>query len=218
MSDANVVHDRTLAMAGMLQAAFLVQQVARQGKITEEGAFQSSIESIFVTDANTVAEVYGGISGITLGLRLVRRHLGSATEAPTTPADRERIRYFFSLMQLARRLRQLPEMLDRIGATIESARDQVRTLSVTHPTIITSLADLYLETIATFSFRILVPGNQEYLTRPENASVIRALLLAGVRSAVLLHQRGGRRWMLLFYRRAFLDAVTHLLTTHTIQP
>lgn len=213
MNNHNLVCDRVLALAGMLQVAFLVQQVARQGTISQDSAFRSSIESIFATDAATTKEVYGGVAGVELGLRLVRHHLGGTNETPITPSDRERIRYFFSLVPLERRLRGLPTVLDQIGTGIVSARHQADALGGTHRDVIAALAELYLETIATLGFRILVPGNQVYLTRPENANTIRALLLAGVRSAVLLHQRGGRRWMLLFHRRAFLDMVAQLLTS-----
>ncbi|CAK0774482.1 High frequency lysogenization protein HflD homolog [Gammaproteobacteria bacterium] len=210
--DTDVIRDRTLALAGLLQVTFLVQQMARQGTILEEeAAFQASIESIFATDADTVDEVYGGVAGLALGLRLVRHHLGGTTEMPTTPADRERIGYFFSLLRLERQLQHHPAMLTRIGAGIELARNQARHLPVFHPDIVAGLAGLYTETISTLDFRIMVSGDQKHLSRPDNANVVRALLLAGVRSAVLLRQRGGRRWMLLLHRRAFLETTSELL-------
>jgi high frequency lysogenization protein len=48
----------------------------------------------------------------------------------------------------------------------------------------------------------MIKGDQNYLANPENASKIRALLLAGVRAALLWRQAGGNRWKLIFSRGA----------------
>ncbi|MFB0933325.1 MAG: DUF489 family protein, partial [Pseudomonadales bacterium] len=40
---------------------------------------------------------------------------------------------------------------------------------------------------------------------------IRALLLSGVRSAVLWHQLGGRRWQLLLQREGLKKSIKNLL-------
>ncbi len=216
MSNAEMMCDRVLAIAGVVQSAFLVQELARYGTIREGSALQSCIESLFVTNPETTREVYGGVAGVAIGLRLVRRHLGGTPESPSTSEDRERVRYFFSLLQLERRIRRLPHMLDHIGEGIELAHQQVRAFGVaTHPTVIASLAELYLATVSTLGFRIQVQGNKTHLTHPQNVDLVRALLLAGVRSAVLLRQRGGRRWMLLLQRPALLEAAGQLLTSLT---
>jgi len=211
MNNADVIRDQVLAIAGLLQTTFLVQQIARQGTVVETAAFRTSIESIFTIDADTVEEVYAGVAGLALGLRLLCHHLFGTSEMPTTMLDRERIRYFFSLLRLERQLRQHPGMLTRIGAGIELTRNQARHLTVTHPDIVANLATLYAETISTLDFRIMVSGDQAHLMRAENANNVRALLLAGVRSAVLLYQRGGGRWTLLLHRRALLETAARLL-------
>jgi len=66
---------------------------------------------------------------------------------------------------------------------------------------ISYLAALYQDTISQLPFRIHVTGKVEYLRDTLVANKIRALLLAGIRSAVLWHQLGGRRWHLFFYRK-----------------
>jgi high frequency lysogenization protein len=47
----------------------------------------------------------------------------------------------------------------------------------------------------------MVNGDPDYLAKPEIANKIRALLLAGIRSAILWKQCGGSRWKFLFYRK-----------------
>ena len=73
------------------------------------------------------------------------------------------------------------------------------------------LAQIYLATVATLGPRIMVHGEPTLLARPENASRIRALLLAGVRAAVLWRQCGGSRLGLLLGRQRILRAARELL-------
>jgi high frequency lysogenization protein len=57
----------------------------------------------------------------------------------------------------------------------------------------------------------MVAGEQRHLSDPENADRIRAVLLAGIRSAVLWRQCGGVRWKLLFHRGRLQQEARRLL-------
>jgi high frequency lysogenization protein len=57
----------------------------------------------------------------------------------------------------------------------------------------------------------MVSGENSYLESPDMANKVRALLLAGIRAAVLWRQCGGSRWQLLFKRRAIIKAAETLL-------
>ncbi|MEK6772160.1 MAG: DUF489 family protein, partial [Pseudomonadota bacterium] len=74
MSDP--LHDRTLALAGLFQAARLAQTLAREGR-ADEPAFAASLKSLFSFDAENVAEVYGGIAGVVPGLQLIEEKLNN---------------------------------------------------------------------------------------------------------------------------------------------
>ncbi len=69
---------------------------------------------------------------------------------------------------------------------------------------------MYADTISTFRMRIQVTGDPNVLQQEENAAKVRALLLAGIRSAVLWRQSGGRRWQLIFTRRKIIDNAKQL--------
>jgi high frequency lysogenization protein len=56
-----------------------------------------------------------------------------------------------------------------------------------------------------------VSGDSSVLSNPDNANKIRAILLAGIRSAVLWSQLGGNRWQILFKRRTFIEQARQLL-------
>jgi high frequency lysogenization protein len=77
--------------------------------------------------------------------------------------------------------------------------------------LIEKLADLYTQTISTLGPRIMVSGDHGHLANPAIAAKVRAVLLAGIRSAVLWRQTGGQRWRLLFSRGRIARTAAELL-------
>ena len=67
-----------------------------------------------------------------------------------------------------------------------------------------------MATVSTLGPRIIVRGDPALLARPESANRIRALLLAGIRAAVLWRQCGGTRVGLILGRRRLLEAARGL--------
>lgn len=66
--------------------------------------------------------------------------------------------------------------------------------------MVARLADIYSNTISQLCSRIMIKGDQAHLSNVDNAAKIRALLLAGIRAALLWRQAGGDRWKLIFSR------------------
>ncbi len=81
---------------------------------------------------------------------------------------------------------------------------------MTHENVIAGLADIYTDTISTFSFRIQVMGEYQFLQQTRIANQIRTLLFAGVRSAVLWRQLGGNRLKAIYQRTAILETARSL--------
>ena len=73
------------------------------------------------------------------------------------------------------------------------------------------IGELYQETISTINPRIIVKGEQSYLSNVDTASKVRTLLLAGIRSAILWNQIGGSQWKLLFTRGNYVRTAKKLL-------
>ena len=203
----NAQHDQTLALGGIVQAAYLVQQVARKGSV-DGAALEASIRSIFAREAESTEAVFGGPAGVALGLKLLLSQL--------QPNRRERnlelTRYVVAIMHHERHLSKRRRMLAQIGERLDKAQAQVNYFSVTHSNVIASLASIYSDTLGAFTPRIMVYGEQGHLANPENVNRVRALLLAGVRAAVLWRQRGGSRLKLLLQRRAILSQAQDLLS------
>jgi high frequency lysogenization protein len=190
----NKLDNITIALAGMLQAITLLRELTKSGKINET-AFQTCIFSLFQTDPAQIADVFGDLSGVKLGLEKIIKTFDS-----DQPADPLQNRYLLSLIHLQKKLLRSPKMLNTLTQRIKQTKKQVEYFSLTHPTVIANLADIYLCTISTFKFRIIMRGNQRILSVRENMEKVRALLLAGIRAAVLWRQVGGSRLQLLFSR------------------
>lgn len=167
---------------------------------------EASIQSLFVTSPEHTLDVYGDLYNLREGLSL----LGSALDRQTRQKDVEVLRYALNLIHLAARLRKNDDMLDIIATRIEQARRGVEHFGLRHSNVIANLASTYVDTISTFRMRIQVTGEPGHLRVEENAARIRALLLAGIRSAILWQQLGGRRWQLVFRRRRVAEAAQAL--------
>ena len=95
---------------------------------------------------------------------------------------------------------------------IQAAASQLDHFELTHTNVISNLANIYRERISPLGPRIIVKGEESVLANPDNASRIRALLLAGIRSALLWRQAGGNRWRLIFERKAMLQEINAILS------
>jgi high frequency lysogenization protein len=198
--------DQALALGGIVQAAYLVQQVARKGS-ADAAALEASIRSIFAREAESTEAVFGGPAGVALGLKLLLSQL-----RPNGPGrNLELTRYVVAIMHHERHLLKRRRMLAQIGERLDKAQTQVNYFSVIHPNVIANLASIYSDTLGTFAPRIMVYGEQGHLANPENVNRVRALLLAGVRAAVLWRHRGGSRLKLLLQRHIILSQAQVLL-------
>jgi high frequency lysogenization protein len=203
--------ERVIALAGVFQAAHLVHQVGQIGSHIND-AIESSIHSLFVTETEDAADIYNGSAGVITGLGTLFSQLGG-DGGSTRQADVTR--YALSLLALERKLSSQPAMLAMISEGIELAGSQVEYFgSETHENVVGRLADIYQQTISNLKPRIMVKGDAALLQRPENANLIRALLLAGIRSAVMWHQCGGSRWHFIFRRKKILAICRQLLSEH----
>ena len=199
------LQDITLALAGVVQAAILVDQVAKTG-LAQQDAYKCSIESLFDLNPGSTLAVYGGSAQhLRVGLEALRDMLAGKHK------HQEALRYALGALHLQKKLAGNRSMLNAIASRIAQAAIQAEHFSSTHDNVIGNLGQIYSETISTFRFRIQVMGDYNYLQQTRIASQIRALLLAAIRSAILWRQLGGSRWQLLLQRKALSAQIDQLL-------
>lgn len=204
MTDSNE-RDKTLALAGIYQAAALARQLARRGYADEE-PFQASLRSVLIVDAINTVSIFGGVEGVRLGLLSMSRQSGSA-------GDLEVAGYVVSLCQLARRFQRSSELVEQVSQELSAIQEDVsvRAGDGMSSEIYERFADLYKATLSHLKPQIIVQGEQANLGNAHVVAQLRTSLLAGVRAGVLFAQLGGSRWQLLLQRRGYMDNAARLL-------
>jgi len=200
---------RVIALAGLLQSVHLVSSIARTGLVSQD-PMEHSLRSIFVLNPDSISEVFSGTEGVRTGLKLLAEVLGRFDFG----AHGDLLRYSLAVIKLERTLATMPGLSREIGARIASI-DERRMLRQDgsrglDEATISALAELYEQTLSRIEPRIRVSGKPNYLQNAHNVDRIRALLLSAVRSAVLWHQVGGRRWQLLLARGQLRHALQYL--------
>lgn len=187
---------QAIALAGVAQAARLVDQVARTGSCPDS-FLQASLGSLFVFEQDRAEELFQGVAGVRLGLDTLAGLLLNRQE----PQQREVVRYLFNLLHLEQRFSASQEMMSVVRSRLEHTGFRSEHFDTSLNALCHSVSGIYQDTLSTLRFRVQVTGSAEHLQEPRCADTVRALLLAGVRSAFLWRQLGGRRWKLLLQRR-----------------
>lgn len=201
------MRDATIAFAGMLQASELVRQMATSGTCSGQAA-QASIASVFSRDPASTEDVYGGIGGARMGLRVLTELFSARTDHESLQS----LNYALGLAKLGRAVSRDRKRQQAIGEELDLVEKAWQDAGATLDDSVTSqLADVYQRHVSTMDFRLSVSGKPEYLKQPEKVAFVRALLLAGLRSAFLWRQVGGRQWRLIFQRRKMLEQAQALL-------
>jgi len=202
-------NERTLALAGVFQAARLVRDLARHGRADEQ-AMAASIGSLFAFEPESTEAVFGNLAGVHLGLQTLLEQL----ESPAS-RDLEIARYVIGLLHHGDKLRRDRERLAELGQDLEQLKDKQVHFDLPDFPLHAQLARLYQCHVSPVPPPILVKGEPLYLQNPKIADNIRACLLAGLRAVVLWRQCGGKRWQLLLGRRR-LAATARTLLEQTV--
>lgn len=198
--------DVQIALAGVCQAACLVRVLARTGKCDQD-AFEATIGSIVETDPENTADVYGSIKGLQVGLETLQNQLSHKSKNK----DSEITRYIASILGLERKLTKNPQQMAELGMRIEHIKRQQQHSSLYETQMVANLASIYKDLISPLGTKIQVAGNPNVLKQQGVQDRVRALLLAGIRSAVLWRQLGGKRRHIIFQRNKILEASNDML-------
>nr|WP_086938016.1 high frequency lysogenization protein HflD [Thaumasiovibrio occultus] len=202
---AHNYYDRTLAFAGICQAIKLVQQVAREGHCDSE-LMEQTLRTITVINADRTLDIFAGDeANLKVGLNAMVDGLDGS------PTGNELSRYLISLMELQRKLTSRRDAWTQLGDRLATIDRQLEHFELTSDTIVQNLASIYLDVISPLGPRIQVTGSPDVLKHQDVQGKVRALLLAGIRAAVLYHQVGGRRRHVLLGRNKMVEQAKIML-------
>lgn len=193
--------EQHLALAGVCQSAALVQSIARNGEV-DEAAVEASISSILVTSPDNTQQVFGSLQNLKVGFSTLVSQLDSDNKLK----DAELTRYIASILGLERKLSRNNKGLSELAKRVSHVQRQLAHVEFEHTQIVSSLASIYSDIVSPLATKIQVAGNPQHLGIEANQKKVRALLLAGVRSAVLWRQLGGKRRHIFFNRNSLVDA------------
>lgn len=201
-------YDITLALAGISQSARLVEQLAHQGTV-EQRYFHTTINSLLQMDPPSTLAVFGDQE---INLKMGLEMLCSMLNADAKAVAADLMRYTINLMVLERKLKANKTALHTLSERLMQLERQLLHFELTSDTIISALADIYVDIISPLGPRIQITGSVNILQNPQVQAKIRAALLAGIRAAVLWQQVGGSRLQLIFSRQRLLKQAQDILS------
>jgi high frequency lysogenization protein len=202
----NQLENQTLALAGMFQAAVLIDELAVSGNC-DGAAFDGSFDSLFTFDADSTEAVFGQVTCLHSGFRALTDYLGGETRG----SSRNIAYYVLSMMKLATRILSDPALSEQLFDGLQEIQRRGGEFELPRSSIISKIDGLYQDTISQLEPRILVRGEQNHLLNNDTAARIRSLLLAGIRSAVLWRQLGGSKWKLFLGRKRYVARAREML-------
>ena len=199
--------ERTLALAGVFQATELVRQAAHHGTWSGYAA-SSCLHSLFQLEAESTADIYGGIAKMRLGIETMLAVL----QGDSRHADS--LRYAVGLLQIEKKFRRSGKLQEQVGNRLQDVSGEGVNLEQHEREDLQAhdISGLYSETISKLSPRIVVNGKPNYLKNDRTVDWVRTLLMAGLRSAILWNQLGGGRFDLMFGRKKIIREAESLLT------
>jgi len=194
--------NQTLALASLIQTTVLVDQLASTGKCDSENN-KASLKSI-ITSSTNIEDVFESIKDLSTGLNALKTALGEKSKSMHNI-----IFYSLALIKLEKKLMKNQNLLNEISSEIKVIKDQ-EFFEISHSNSLARLANIYKSTLGNLNPRIMVTGEQIYLTNQHTANHIRALLLAGIRAVSLWKSQGGRTWQLLINKKKTLKLVNSM--------
>lgn len=198
--------EQHLALAGVCQSASLVQAIARKGE-AQASAVEASLSSILVTSPENTQQVFGTLQNLQVGFATLVSQLDSDNKLK----DAELTRYIASILSLERKLSRNSKALDELGERVSHVQRQLAHVDFDNTQITHNLAAIYTDIVSPLAPKIQIAGTPQILSIETNQKSIRALLLAGVRAAVLWRQLGGKRRQILLNRKALVESARNAL-------
>ncbi len=196
----NQRENQTLALAGIFQAAVLIEELAQTGNCSQP-AFEGSLNSLFTFDAPSTLDIFGGLNGLSEGLAALDDYLGGQARE----SSRNIAYYVLSMMKIALQVKRNDELSEKLYIGLRLIESRASEFNMSRASKVGKIDILYQDHISPLQPRIIVRGDQSYLLNEDNAAKIRTLLLAGIRAAVLWRQLGGSKWKLFQTRSKYVE-------------
>ena len=160
-SERTPLEQQTIALAGVVQTARLVDQISKTGSYPLE-FLTPSINSLFEFDISSVEDVYGGIGGVKLGLN----NLSSLLATRQADENHDLARYVFAILYLERKFASDSAMMSVVHSRLQHTSFRAEHFANNVNDLCHSVSGIYQDTLSKLKFRIKVNGSAQHLQDP----------------------------------------------------
>lgn len=189
--------DYIMALSALIQSAFIVEKIATSSKEIDNDV-KILLESIYKTETFSAENIYGHKRNLSIGLNVLKNILNGNNEIYLMNTQK----YALSMMLIQKNISKINDLQDLIRKKIDNYNENSM-MATNFEDLISYSEKIYTEYIAIIRPRVIISGKKEFLEA--NSSLIRALLLSGIRAAFLWHYHGGSKWQLMFRRSEILN-------------
>ncbi|OTA19688.1 lysogenization protein HflD [Xenorhabdus beddingii] len=201
-------YDITLALAGICQSGRLVQELAHKGQCDND-AFEIMLNSILNMDPASTLDVFGNDA---CNLRIGLDAMLGMFNGSHSGVSADLTRYMLGLIALERHLKKNQSAANELANRINQLERQQAYFEPMSEGMLNALAGIYIDVISPLGPRIQVTGSPDVLRNTLIQAKVRAVLLAGIRSAVLWQQVGGSRLQIMFSRQRLIRQAKDILS------
>ena len=195
--------NETISLGAIYQACNEIKKIAWQGEINNN-IIEPLINSVYQTTSEEIEDVFISIKRLNSGLDFLRRQLvGDAFSR-----DGEVSRYFEAIGILVKNMNKKDDVLNKLRTELTKQSMPINEDNLDQHALF--LSELYLSTISTVEPRIIVNGDNKYLTDKKNAAMIRSLLLCAIRSYILWQQSGGSKFRIFLFKKKIAELAVKL--------
>jgi len=195
--------NETISLGAIYQACNEIKKIAWQGEINNN-IIEPLINSVYQTTSEEIEDVFISIKRLNSGLDFLRRQLvGDAFSR-----DGEVSRYFEAIGILVKNMNKKDDVLNKLRTELTKQSMPINEDNLDQHALF--LSELYLSTISTVEPRIIVNGDNKYLTDKKNAAMIRSLLLCAIRSYILWQQSGGSKFRIFIFKKKIAELAVKL--------
>ena len=189
--------DYIMALSALIQSAFIVEKIATSSKEIDNDV-KILLESIYKTETFSAENIYGHKRNLSIGLNVLKNILNGNNEIYLMNTQK----YALSMILIQKNISKINDLQDLIRKKIDNYNENSM-MATNFEDLISYSEKIYTEYIAIIRPRVIISGKKEFLEA--NSSLIRALLLSGIRAAFLWHYHGGSKWQLMFRRSEILN-------------
>ena len=195
--------NETISLGAIYQACNEIKKIAWQGEVNNN-IIEPLINSVYKTTSEEIEDVFISIKRLNSGLDFLRRQLvGDAFSR-----DGEVSRYFEAIGILVKNMNKKDEVFNKLRLELTKQSMPIKEDNLDQHALF--LSELYLSTISTVEPRIIVNGDNMYLTDKKNAAMIRSLLLCAIRSYILWQQSGGSKFRIFIFKKKIAELAVKL--------